>query len=109
MKRFFLIVIIGLVVLTGCVSEYIYQNDQRYAIPGAMDSPLSGIYDTYQLHFLKKYRMTFEWFETGCHLRAMETARLPDGRRSHLYIAPDIYEKDGKTWQGSNVGSAHID
>lgn len=109
MKYFFYMGMISIMTLTGCISEYIYQNDQRYATPSALDSPLSGAYDTYQTHFLGKYRITFQSFESGCHLRALETPRLPDGSRSHFYVAPDIYEKDGKTWQGSNVGSSHKD
>lgn len=103
MKRFFVIWIISVMSLSGCVSDYVFQNDQRYATPGAMDSPIKGLYDTYQTHFLGQYRITFQWFESDCFLRAEESPRLPDGRRSHFYVAPDIYEKDGKTWQASPV------
>lgn len=87
-------------VLFGCgvVEEAIRRNDDRYARPGAMDSPLTGIYNTYQLHLLDRYRVTHKWLESGCGYRGVEKESEAYGMRSRLFIGRDIFEENGKTW-----------
>lgn len=82
----------------GVVEETVRRNDDRYAQPGAMDSPLTGIYKTYQFNLLDKYRVTHQWLESGCSYRGVEQKGSTPGKRSYLYIGRDIFEKDGKTW-----------
>lgn len=93
-------------VIQGCsIEEMVRKNDDRYATPGAMDSPLTGIYSTYAYGFMGRYRIAHEWVNTApCAYRSSELPRLPNGRRSNTYVVPDIYEADGKTWQASSVG-----
>lgn len=92
--------LIALLFLGGCsvVEETVRRNDDRYAQPGAMDSPLTGIYKTYQFNLLDKYRVTHQWLESGCSYRGVEQKGSTPGKRSYLYIGRDIFEKDGKTW-----------
>ena len=41
------------IVMAGCaVEEFERKNDDRYMVPGAMDSPLTGVYNTYQFDLL---------------------------------------------------------
>ena len=88
-------------VLIGCgiVEEAIRHDDDRYARPGAMDSPLTGIYKTYQFRLLDRYRVTHDWLESGCRYSALEQPSQTSGLRTLFYLAGDIYEKDGITKQ----------
>jgi hypothetical protein len=98
-------------VLTGCsVKQSLRRLDDRYATPGAMDSPLTGVYSTYTYPFMHRYRITHEWVNTAaCVYRSMERPNLPNGRRSNVYDVPHIYESDGKTWQDSSTGRPQRD
>jgi hypothetical protein len=84
----------------GCsvVEETVRRNDDRYARPGAMDSPLTGIYKTFQFNLLDKYRVTHQWLESGCSYRGVEQKDATPGKRSYFYIGRDIFEENGKTW-----------
>lgn len=106
MKRIILVFVMGQLGLAGCgVEEFVRKNDQRYATPGAMDSPLTGIYSKYSYRFMGRYRVSHEWVNTApCQYRSTELPDLPNGRRSNTYSVPDIYEENGKTWQASNHG-----
>lgn len=86
--------------LIGCgiVEEAIRQHDDRYAHPGAMDSPLTGIYNTYQFDLLDRYRVTHKWLESGCGYRGVEKESEANGMRSRIFIGRDIFEENGKTW-----------
>lgn len=87
-------------VLIGCgVVEEAIRHDDRYASPGAMDSPLTGIYKTYQFRLLDRYRVTHDWLESGCRYSALEQPSQTAGLRTLFYLAGDIYEKDGITKQ----------
>ena len=53
-------------ILGGCgIEEGIKRNDERYLKPGALDLPLTNVYDTYQYKFLDKYRITHQWPHTA--------------------------------------------
>lgn len=64
-----------------------------------MDSPLTGIYKTYQFHLLDRYRVTHQWLESGCRYSALELSSQVPGRRTLFYVAGDIYEENGTTKQ----------
>lgn len=85
----------------GCsvVEETVRRNDDRYARPGAMDSPLTGIYKTYQFHLLDRYLVTHQWLESACSYSALEKKGATPGKRSYFYVVDDIYEVDGVTKQ----------
>ena len=85
--------------LWGCgIEEAVRRNDDRYARPGAMDSPLTGIYNTYQFHLLDRYSVTHQWLESGCRYRGVERKEITSGARSRFFVGRDIYEENGKTW-----------
>ncbi|HMM55833.1 MAG TPA: hypothetical protein PKC23_12530 [Candidatus Desulfobacillus sp.] len=85
--------------LSACgIEEVIKRNDDRYARPDAMDSPLTGVYKTYQYKFLDRYRVTHQWLESGCRYAAIERPKV-DGKRSYFYDVLDIYEENGIAWQ----------
>lgn len=89
-----------LVLVNGCgVREAIQRNDDRYARPGAMDFPLTGIYNTYQVRLLDRYRVTHQWVNSsGCAYRGVEQTKLDSTVPGRFYIGRDIYEDNGKTW-----------
>lgn len=85
--------------LNGCgVEEIIRKNDDRYAMPGAMDSPLTGIYNTYRFSLLDRYDVKHQWLESGCRYRGVEQPSTKQGFRTRLFLGQAIVEKDGKTW-----------
>jgi hypothetical protein len=87
--------------LAACnVEEFVRKNDDRYANPGAMDPPLTGVYSTYQFALLDRYRVTHDWVNTSaCGYSALEQPGRTPGQRSNFYIVNDIYEDSGVTKQ----------
>lgn len=96
-------IFIGLITMTvggcGVIEETIKRNDDLYATPGAMDSPLTGIYKTYQYDLLDRYRITHQWLESGCAYSALEQPSTTPGQRSYFYAVGDIYEDGNSTKQ----------
>jgi hypothetical protein len=93
--------IMGLVLISGCgsVEQSIKRNDDRYATPGAMDVPLSGLYRTYQYKLLDRYQITHQWLRTsGCSYRSVEKESGVPGQSTWFYVGRDIYEFGGKTF-----------
>ncbi len=91
--------LLSVVLLGGCgIEEGIKRNDERYLKPGALDLPLTNVYDTYQYKFLDKYRITHQWPHTAgtCKYRAVIKDDPHGGR---YFPVRDIYEVDGHTWQ----------
>lgn len=85
--------------LASCsVETYVRKNDARYGVPGAMDSPLTGVYNAYEFQLLDRYRISHDWFQSGCRYRGVEHPPRDARRAGSLYIGRDIVEKDGKTW-----------
>lgn len=96
----------ALALLSGCgIEGAIKRNDDRYMRPGALDSPLTGIYETYQYRFLDKYRITQQWVHTSssCGFGGIERPDIRAGVRSLFYDTRDIYEEGGKTWLRSRT------
>lgn len=95
----------ALALLNGCgIEGAIKRNDDRYMRPGALDSPLTGIYKTYQYRFLDKYRITQQWVNTSsCGFGGIERPDNRAGVRSLFYDTRDIYEEGGKTWLRSRT------
>lgn len=95
----------ALALLSGCgIESAIKRNDDRYMQPGAQDSPLTGIYKTYQYRFLDKYRITQQWVNTSsCEFGGIERPDSRAGVRSLFYDTRDIYEEGGKTWLRSRT------
>ncbi|HMM55780.1 MAG TPA: hypothetical protein PKC23_12265 [Candidatus Desulfobacillus sp.] len=89
--------------LSACgIEEVIKRNDDRYARPGALDLPLTQIYETYQYKFLDKYRVTHQWLNTSnCDYAKLERPGV-GGKRSYFYDVLDIYEENGIAWQRGN-------
>lgn len=87
---------LAIFILTSCgIEEGLRRNEDRYAVRGALDFPLTGIYSTYQFNLLDRYRITHEWINSsGCEYGA-ERLRNPDGRWSNYYRVDAIYESNG--------------
>jgi len=113
MRRLFKLFLgsLALLALSGCsITDLVRQNDERYLQPGALDSPLIGIYSVYSFNFMRRYRVTYQWpSSTGCGIRGRWLPRASGGRTPYLYEVPEIYEEGGKTWQGSNFGDPPMD
>lgn len=88
-------------VLSGCnIEQGLRRNEDRYAVRGAMDFPLTGIYSTYQYELIGRYRITHQWLNSSsCQYGAIERPAPPGARRSNFYDASAIYEVDGITKQ----------
>jgi len=100
MRLLLSVVMMLMIGLAGCgVEELIRRNDDRYAKPGAMDSPLTGIYKTYHYSLLNKYRVTHQWLESGCTYGAYERPSKTPGQRTLFYDVLDIYEDGNVTKQ----------
>lgn len=106
MRQYVNVALITAVLTTGCgLEEAIRKKDDRYAEPGALDSPLTGIYSKYAYRFMGRYQVTHEWVNTAaCSYRSSELPNLPNGKRTNSYAVPEIYEMEGRTWQASSVG-----
>ena len=99
--NYLLVTAFGVIILSGCgvVENKIKESDDLYARPGATDSPLTGIYQTYQFHLLDRYVITHKWVNTsGCPYRAVEQPGDVPGKRSYFSLGKDIIEKNGQTW-----------
>ena len=102
--------------LSGCgIEEMIRKNDDRYATPGALDLPMMGVNDVYHVTFLDCYKIKHEWPRiSNCEYRKVATLGIGTSvltDRGEVYIARDIYEADGKTWQRfpSEIGPYDFD
>lgn len=105
MKRSVFLIALLALGLTGCgIEEALRRNDDRYARPGALDMPLTGIYKTYQYRFLDKYRLAHQWLNTSaCDYSAHERpGQVPD-KRTLFYDVFDIYEEGNVTKQRGSV------
>lgn len=88
--------------LGGCgIEGAIKRNDDRYMQPGALDLPLTNIYDTYQYKFLDRYRVAHDWLRAskGCEYKGFPTLNVKDGSRGEIYAIRDIYEDGSSTKQ----------
>lgn len=84
------------VVLTGCVSEIIRSNDDRYLRPGALDPEVRQAFKRYEYKLMNKYMVGHDWLMGvySCHYnQPIFDPNAP------LTIAGDIDEKDGVTYQ----------
>jgi hypothetical protein len=98
--------------VSGCVGDLIWNNDERYMHRGALDSGLPEIYNTYQFNFLRAYRVTHQWPREADFCSAYRkhpTLGVKDGKSGEFFNVSEIYEEGGKTWQGSSVGKPPAD
>lgn len=97
--------------LNGCgVREAIHRTDDRYARPGAMDFPLTGIYDTHQFTMLEKYRVTHRWVNSaGCGVSGLERPKSDPSERGRFFTGLRIYEEGNKTWSQHVSGTKPYD
>ncbi len=98
--------------VSGCVGDLIWNNDERYMYRGALDSGLPEIYNTYQFNFLRTYRVTHQWPREADFCGAYRkhpTLGVQDGKSGEFFNVSEIYEEGGKTWQGSSVGKPPAD
>ena len=94
--------LLALITLGGCgIEEGIKRSDERYLKPGALDLPLTNVYDTYQYKFLEKYRINHQWPTSAgsCKYRSRPTLGVDRGLKGEFFYVPDIYEANGHTWQ----------
>ena len=99
MKIFHTLTFCMAVLISGCgFDEFIRKNDDRYAKPGAMDSPLTGIYNTYRFDLLDRYRISHQWLESGCAYRGVRQPSTQQGTLSRSFVGHNMVEKGGKTW-----------
>lgn len=104
MKRLMIVTLILTSGLAGCgVEEAIRRNDDRYARPGAMDSPLTGIYNTYQFGLLDRYRVTHQWTQSSCSVTGVERRTTDINIRGRYFNELRIYEVSGKTWTSTGL------
>ncbi|BBN87839.1 hypothetical protein [Azospira sp. I09] len=98
--------------VSGCVGDLIWNNDERYMYRGALDSGLPEIYNTYQFNFLRTYRVTHQWPREADFCGAYRkhpTLGVQDGKSGEFFNVSEIYEDGGKTWQGSSIGKPPAD
>lgn len=97
--------------VAGCsLGPALRQSDERYMKPGALDSPAPRTYATYSYKFMRRYRVTHDWVRTSpCWYRTRELTESVAPHPSDYWDAPDIYEADGKAWQGSHVGAQPVE
>lgn len=88
--------------LSGCsIEKFVYQNDERYMRPGALDAPVTGYYDTRSFVFLQRYAVTHQWPVTA---RACQYGMLPtlgnakERYKGEKFFTDALYEADGSTW-----------
>lgn len=95
------------ITLTACgiTSEVVNHeaNDRRLLKSGALDSQLTGVYDTYQFKFLDKYKITHQFPRAANHCKygKLPTLDVKDGYSGEFYDVSDIFEKDNHTYQRS--------
>lgn len=112
MKRNLVPCLLVMTALSGCsIDKFVYQNDERYMRPGALDAPLTGYYDTYALSFLGKYRITHDWPVVGdCKYSKLETlGRSVDGYKGDVYAVGDIVEIGDSTKQRNKFSMRDLD
>ncbi len=107
-------IIIGLTVitLTACsVQQFVTKNDEKYLHPGALDLPLGRLYDTYQLDFLNKFHIAYQWPANAapCKMGALPTLHVDRRLLGEVFHVPSIFEANGKTWQLSPKPSKPYD
>lgn len=99
--------VIAITLLTGCVSNFVRNNDDRYMQPGALDPNLSGYYDVYNVSLLNKYRIRYEWPlpARACKYGSMSTlGKEQDRYTGEIFWVNPIFEEAGKTLQESFMG-----
>lgn len=100
-----LLVIASSTTACGIASEVINHedNNQRLLKSGALDSQLTGVYDTYQFKFLDKHKITHQFLRNsnGCRYSALPTLNVNTGAIGEVYDVSDIFEKDNHTYQRS--------
>lgn len=99
--------VIATTLLTGCVSNFVRNNDERYMQPGALDPNLSGYYDVYNVSLLNKYRIRYEWPlpARACKYGSMSTlGKEQDRYTGEIFWVNPIFEEAGKTLQESSTG-----
>lgn len=94
----------GLLLLAGCsIEDAVRKNDDRYARPGAMDSPMVEVFRTYQFKLMDRYRITHQFLFSGCEYRDIQ--KLDAGTNGGLFhLSRDLIEQDGKTWLRASDG-----
>lgn len=109
MKKTFALYLLPMMALFGCsVEKFVYQDDERYMRPGALDAPLTGYYDTYNFIFLKKYAISHQWPVTArsCQYRELPTLGQASERyKGEVLFSPEIYEANGSTWQRGSLSN----
>jgi hypothetical protein len=95
--------LLAAMMLGGCgIEQVIQDSDERYLLPGALDSPLSGYYDTYSFKFLDRYRLTHEApVDGGCRYHGVTALASGERFKGRVLIVRDIFEDGEKTWQRS--------
>lgn len=109
--RRFMTVCAALALLSGCgIEGAIKRNDDRYMQPGALDFPLTGLYETYQYRFLDKYRITHQWLNSSnCGYGKYRTRAGRVGSSVETFAVDDIVEVGGKTYQVDERGKRDFD
>ena len=109
MKTLLAVCAIAATFLTGCVSNFVRNNDDRYMQPGALDPNLTGYYDVYNVSLLNKYRISHEWPlpARACKYGSMSTlGKEQDRYTGEIFWVNPIFEEAGQTWQESSMGAS---
>jgi hypothetical protein len=107
MKTLLAVYVITATLLTGCISNFVRNNDDRYMQPGALDPNLTGYYDVYNVSLLNKYRIQYEWPlpARACKYGSMSTlGKEQDRYTGEIFWVNPIFEEAGKTLQESSMG-----
>lgn len=83
-------------VLTGCVSEIIRSNDDRYLRPGALDPEVREVFKRYEYKLMGEYQVGHAWLRGVNSCQYNQPVFDPN---APLTIAGDIDEKDGVVYQ----------
>lgn len=76
-------------------------NETKLLKAGALDANVTGVYDTYQVKFLDKYKITHEWprNSNGCQYASSPTLGISNGYQGEFYVGKDIFEEGNVTKQ----------
>lgn len=75
-------------------------EEDRLLKPGALDSPISEVYNRYTYEFLDRYKITHDFIRvSGCEYRGKPRVGITLGTNFELREVYDIFEQDNHTYQ----------
>jgi len=113
LKKTFTLCLILIPLLAACsVGDMVYQNDQRYMRPGALDPaiPTAPYYARHTFTLLGRYRVGHDWPNLGrsCQYGGSYSGKPADIGLKLFDSLGEIYEENGKTYYKTDKSYASI-